>query len=167
MNILVHTISGIETTIHVCNYLTQSAHTTIQDYIQKSDIMDKLQNTQSILYYIKHYNHEIMEDPCHPIVVATHSVIDIVQSVRNDLSNMKTITHDHKNKWFNYLYSPDYTQLCKTLETHTLIHDLRVKRLMNIMPLYGQMKSLNATKPIALVLKNTEPKHFTRRHSWS
>jgi len=169
MNLFVHTISGIETTIQICNYLSQSAHNTVQEYIQENDVMDKLQNTHSILYYIHHQNDNILEDPCHPIIVATHSVIDIVQKIRSDLSNIKTITKEHQTKWFRYLYSPDYVNICKQLETHIRIHDLRIDRLMHIMPILDESFTTHhhSTSEHPTIHNNTSTSSSIRRHSWS
>lgn len=164
MNILIHTISGIETTIQICNYLSHSAHTTIQSFIKNSDVMDKLQNTQSILYQIRHHDGAILEDPCHPVVVATHSMIDIVKLIRADLSEINTITTEHQQKWIRYFYSPDYVALCKRLETHICIHDLRVRRLMHVIPTFLD-KSYETRSSIST--PTPKPTTTMRRHSWS
>lgn len=135
MNFLIHSITGIEATIHVCNYLMDHAYDAVQEKLEKTDVNSKLQYTQSVLYRLQHHIHsQHLSDPCHPVIVALTGVVDIVGVLRTDLSNIQTMIQKHKQQWFNTWYSPNDKHALELLETHVNIHDRRIHRLLDILP---------------------------------
>lgn len=132
MNILLHTVTGIETTIQLCHYLTDTGHQSVQSFLYEQDVLDKLQNTQSLLHHVQSRDSEVFKDPFHPVVVATYSVMNILNTIRDDLASVKKMTADHQQRWFHQWYSPNHEEICKSMKSHILIHDLRVRRLMNV-----------------------------------
>lgn len=162
MNFLIHSITGIETAVHVCNYLMDNAHDTVQEQLEKTDVTNKLQYTQSVLYRLQHHAQlKQLSDPCHPIVVALTGVVDIVGVLRTDLNNIQTISQKHKQQWFHTWYSPNDKHALELLETHVNIHDRRIHRLLNILPFLE--KDLFDSKPCPLPSLHIHS--LERRHS--
>ena len=141
MNIVVHTITGVEASIHICNYLLGSKHETLQEELERIDVVNKLQYAQALLYRLNHTckkNNACMEDPCHPVVVAASGLIDSVQTIRNDLNKLQQECANHKRAWFKGWYTPNYNTTLERLRTHVTIHDLRANRLIHVLPLLQQ-----------------------------
>jgi len=162
MNFFIHNITGIETAVHVCNYLIDNAHHTVQEQLEKTDVTNKLQYTQSVLYRLQHHIHsQQLSDPCHPVVIAITGVVDIVKLLRIDLVNIRTIGEKHKQQWFNTWYSPNDKHALELLETHVTIHDLRIHRLLDILPFLE--KDIFASTPQPPPPLHTQP--LERRYS--
>lgn len=162
MNFLLHSITGMETAINVCHYLMDNAHQTVQQYLEDTDVINKLQYTQSVLYRLQHYAHsKYLSDPCHPVVVAITGVIDIVQLLRRDITHIRTINEKHTQQWFHTWYSPDDKIALKQLETHVKIHDLRVRRLYETLPFLetNVFTSSQDTDTTTLDIKPLERRH--------
>ena len=146
MNILVHTITGLEATIHVCNYLLGNAHETLQEDLERIDVINKLQYAQALLHRLNnrcknHYT--CMTDPSHPVVVAASGLIDSVHTIRKDLNTLHQECNNHQRSWLKHFYTPSYNTTLERLNTHVTIHDLRVNRLIHVLPLLQQDDSIN------------------------
>jgi len=167
---LLPTIACIDTAIHICNNLSQSEHPTTHAFIRTTDVLDKLQNTLAILHYGCHHGTRTFEDPTDPLVVATYYVIDSVKQIRGALSAIKTMVQKHHKRLFRHFYTPNYTHVYKTLETHICVHDLRVRRLVHLLPIREELVDeghAHATHTAAAAWSPVGIHTRTRRHSWS
>lgn len=142
LNILLHSIGGIESAVHICQYLTTSAHLTVQQHLENADVMSQLQYTKAILHQIKNkYQKLIHTEPGHPVVVCITGVMDSLHSICHDLKDIQNIHNEHKQKWFHQWFSPSCTQPIEQLDRHLVIHNLRMRRLMNVLPIIDTLVS--------------------------
>ena len=142
LNIILHSIGGVESAVHICQYLTSSAHLSVQQQLENADVMSQLQYTQAILHQIKNkYQSLIHTEPGHPLVVCITSVMDSLHSIGHDLKAIQNIHNEHKQHWFHQWYSPNCTQSIEQLNRHLVIHNLRMRRLMNVLPIIDTLVS--------------------------
>lgn len=134
-NILLHSVGGIESALHICRYLTNSAHLTVQQELERTDIVNKLQYTHSILFQLQREKRTLLQtQPHHPLVVCTTGVLDTLSLLRKDLKAIHRAHNQHAQQWFHQWYSPKCTHVLEQLHQHVIIHDLRIKRLLDALP---------------------------------
>jgi len=156
-NIVLHSIGGIESALHICRYLTNSAHLTVQQELERTDIINKLQYTHAILFQLQHDNQGLLQSqPHHPLVVCTTGVLDTLSMLRKDLRAIQFAHNQYKQQWFHQWYSPNCTKVLEQLNQHVTIHDLRLRRLLDVLPLVHTFTE--AGEPPA-------PDGIVRRHS--
>jgi len=136
LNVIIHSIGGIESAVHICRYLSHSAHLTVQEQLEKIDVLDKLQYTQSVLRQIRsNFQQHQQTQPNHPIVVATTAVLDSLNYIRRDLRDIHKLHNAHHERWFHQWYNPNCTHPLEQLKQHVCVLDLRMRRLLDILPL--------------------------------
>lgn len=138
LNALIHSIGSIDSAVHICRFLSYSAHLTVQEQLEKTNVVNKLQLAQSMLHQIRSNERQHEQTPSmNPIGVATTGVIDSLNYIRRDIRDIHSLHNAHQKRWFNKWYTPDYTHPLAQLKQHVLILDLRIERLMHILPLIG------------------------------
>lgn len=154
LNVLIHSIGSIESTVHICRFLSYSAHFTVQEQLEKTDVLNKLQHAQSLLHQIRSniQQHE-QNQPINPIVAATTGVLDSLNCIRRDLRDIHSLHNAHQERWFNQWYTPEYKHPLEQLKRNVLVFDLRIERLLNILPLMNTF------------LEDAQPSVSIRRHS--
>lgn len=155
MSIVLHTITAIDTSLQICGYLlnrgifsssassrtststsSPSPSDAASTRITETDITNKLEYTQSILYKVYETEMHIKNiEPCHPIVIATSGVIESLQNIKDILVKIESTKRAYDNSWaYKWFFYPNYNGLVNSLSTHVRIHDMRLERLLKVLP---------------------------------
>lgn len=178
MNLLLHSLPTLETAINLSSHVLTTSHPSIQDELEDLDVHNKLHLTHALLHDLRrrvdaeatliHLGrracHGLCDGPLPPIHTAISSVLQMAAHIRQDLHAIRAINAQHASSWFRSIYTPDCTREVAALRRHVRLHDERVTRLMEIVPVCVATPAAPAT-PTFPATPASPARH--RRHSWS